>query len=204
MEKRMLEGHVELRGEDDDKRIGGVAAVYYDGTPQTEFRLWAGAVERILPGAFDRAIKEDDVRALFNHDQSLVLGRNRAGTLKLTSTNEGLDYEITPADTTIYRDVTQHLARGDVTGSSFAFSVTTGGEEWSEDEERGLKVREVRDAKLFDVSPVTYPAYQATEASLRSDAQASYDNYQKALDQRQRDNDRQKQAEVCYDNAWSE
>lgn len=150
--------------EEGQPAIRGVAAVYYrEGDPTTEYRLWDGAVERIQPGAFDRAVAEDDVRALFNHDPSLILGRSKAGTLKLELQEDGLHYVATPSDTSIYRDVTEHLRRGDVDGSSFAFVATD--VRWDKDGD--TEVRTILQVSLYDVGPVTYPAYQATEAGYR-------------------------------------
>lgn len=169
MERRNLaRGGVRLEERaEGGKRIVGLASVSYDGTPDTEYELLPGLRERIMPGAFDRALKEkDDVRALFNHDSNLVLGRTKSGTLKLTATREGLAYEIEPADTTAYRDTVAHLERGDVDGSSFAFLVTR--EQWLYDKDRRTDIRQVQEVQLFDVGPVTYPAYEATTSGLRS------------------------------------
>src|SRR5215475_2335681 len=85
-----------------EKRVGtdfpyctGFAAVFYkDGDPDTEYQLYPDLVERIAPGAFDRAVREDDVRGLMNHDPNLLLGRTAAGTLKLSADATGLRYEI--------------------------------------------------------------------------------------------------------------
>jgi HK97 family phage prohead protease len=147
-----------------DPRVVGYAARYYDGTPGTQYQLWEGVVERIMPGAFDRAAKEDDVRGLFNHDPSLILGRTSAKTMSLTVDARGLKYDISPGDTTTGRDVREHLKRGDVTGSSFAFVTTD--EEFRK--EGGVTVREIRGVKLYDVGPVTFPAYEASSAGLRT------------------------------------
>lgn len=182
MEKRTIScpGQVRLeRRSDGIERIVGVASVFYDGSPRTEFPLWRGAVERIMPTAFDRAVKEDDVRALFNHDPSKILGRTKSGTLTLRVESDGLHYETEPADTSLYTDVREMLGRGDVDGSSFAFTISEGGEEWTIDEERGLDIREIRDVKLYDVGPVTYPAYEAASSGVRAselaEAKASYE-----------------------------
>jgi uncharacterized protein len=148
--------------------IKGLAAVYYrEGEAGTEYWLWRDMVERILPGAFDRAIKEQhDARGLFNHDANQLLGRVSAGTLTLSLTSAGLAYEI-PADEKDpdHQRVASKIDRGDVTGSSFAFiaRLTT----WSELElEDGstLYIREIKDVDLYDVGPVTWPAYEATSA----------------------------------------
>jgi hypothetical protein len=150
--------------EDGQKQIIGYAAVFYDGTPQTEYQLWEGAVERIMPGAFDRAIKEDDCRALFNHNPDCVLGRTSAGTCRLSVDPKGLRYEISPPDTQLGRDLRVLLERGDISGSSFSFQVTS--QEWHDRVE--IDVREIYGVKLYDVGPVAFPAYDGTTAGVRS------------------------------------
>lgn len=145
--------------------IVGYAAVFYDpADPGTVFPLWDDVEERIMPGAFDKAIAGDDVRALFNHCPDAVLGRSKSGTLRLAVDARGLRYEIDPPDTQTARDVLAMLKRGDVSGSSFAFHPR----ERTFREANGLYVIEVRDVELFDVGPVTYPAYTGTEAAARS------------------------------------
>ncbi len=129
--------------------------------------------ERFAPGAFKNALSEgQDVRALFNHDPNFVLGRTRSNTLRLTEEKDGLHYEADPPDTQTIRDlVLAPMARGDVSGSSFAFRVRQGGEEWRDYEGkdgREYMDRSVADADLFDVSPVTYPAYEESTSGLRS------------------------------------
>src|ERR1700728_2523684 len=84
---------------DGTSEICGYGAVFYDGTPDTEYPMWPGAVERIMPGAFDRALREDDVRGLFNHDPNLLLGRTASGTMRLRVDDVGLWYSIDPAMT---------------------------------------------------------------------------------------------------------
>lgn len=145
------------------KRIVGYAAVFYSpALPGTQFTLYGEAVERIMPGAFDRALREDDVRALFNHDKSQLLGRTAAGTLRLAADAAGLRYEVSPdPDTELTRRVLSYLRRGEVTGSSFGFLVTD--ERWRQ--EGGLVVREVLGVRLYDVGPVTFPAYPGTTAA---------------------------------------
>ncbi len=151
-----------------EKRIVGLAAVYYDGSPGTEFELWPGMVERILPGAFD-GVLGDDVRGLFNHDPSQVLGRRTAETLLLSATERGLQYEITPGDTQAGRDTVTSIQRRDVQGSSFSFSMEGDGEAVFRELGDDLTVREiVKIGRLFDVGPVTFPAYEATSTGLRS------------------------------------
>ena len=150
--------------------IVGYASVFYSaGDPGTAYRMWDDIEERIMPGAFDRALKEgDDVRGLFNHDASQVLGRTKSGTVRLSVDAKGLRYEIEPPDTQAGRDVVKLIERGDVSASSFGFipEDTTYREEKREGES-ALYVIERNSVRLFDVSPVTFPAYEGTEASTR-------------------------------------
>lgn len=127
-----------------------------------------GFREIIKPGAFD-GVLGDDVRALFNHDPNYILGRTASSTLRLTVDDTGLLYDIEAPDTQMVRDmVLAPLQRGDVTQSSFQFTVARDGDYWYQDEE-GIVVREVtRIARLFDVGPVTFPAYPDTNAASRA------------------------------------
>ena len=157
--------------------ITGLAAVYYDGSPGTEYCLWDDGevriVERILPGTFDAAAASDDVRALFNHDPNQLLGRTAAGTLRLELRGEGLGYVIDPPDTPAARTVIEAVRRGDLTGSSFSFDVTA--QRWDERQAEGGRVeivREVLGVRLYDVGPVTFPAYSGTSAQARYDVGA--------------------------------
>jgi HK97 family phage prohead protease len=126
-----------------------------------------GFREQIMPGAFDGVLK-DDVRALFNHDENCVLGRSIANTLRFGVDKEGLWYEIDLPDTQSARDLLTSVKRGDVSQSSFAFTVAPGGAEWSEDDQTGTIRSVTKIARLYDVSPVTYPAYPEAPVAARS------------------------------------
>lgn len=147
--------------------IRGYAAVYYDGTPASEFRM-GKVVERIMPGTFSRAMKDGaDVVCLFNHDERMLLGRRSAKTLRLADDEKGFRYSVDTPNTSYGRDLVDLISRGDVKGSSFSFGVNgPDGENWRSEGE--LMIRELRDVNLFDVSPVVNPAYTATSLSLRS------------------------------------
>ena len=121
--------------------------------------------EVIEPGAFDGA-DMSDVRALFNHDPNMLLARTASGTLSLRIDERGLRYEFTIPDTSAGRDLRELLRRGDITQSSFGFTIDK--EDW--EERTGMKPkRKIKKIKrLFDVSPVTFPAYQETSVALRS------------------------------------
>lgn len=157
---------VRLHEDSDHPRIEGYASVFYDGTPGTEFRMGSDFVERIMPGAFDKTLKDkDDVRGLFNHDPSLILGRSIAGTVELEQDKRGLKYSINLGTTSVAEDVSKHIRRGDVSGSSFGFAVTD--EEFKMED--GAEIRMINGARLFDVGPVTFPAYDGTEAVIRAE-----------------------------------
>lgn len=167
----MAEVRVAKRTDNDDgpHEIRGYAAVFYDGTPGTEYRLWEDMVERIMPGAFDDVLAEKpDVRGLFNHDPDHLLGRTSAGTMSLSADDKGLAFRIVLGDTNIAQDVAKHIQRGDIDGSSFAFDVPPDGERFTIGDDQVI-VREVTKVKpLFDVSPVTFPAYEGTAAGFRA------------------------------------
>lgn len=126
-----------------------------------------GFREQIAPGAFADAIKKDDVRALFNHDSNFVLGRNLAGTLRMVEDVRGLGIEIDLPDTQTIRDlVASPIERGDVSQMSFGFSVRPNGQDWAKND-AGDVVRTLKSVRLFDVSPVTFPAYPQTDIAVR-------------------------------------
>lgn len=159
--------------EDKPQRIAGHAAVFYDGTPATEFKLWSDMTERIAPTAFDRAIKEaQDVRALKNHEPDNLLGRTAAGTLTLEVDARGLAYTIDPPDTHVGRDTVAEIARGDLDGSSFSFRVvkeTFEDRAVSDDKDAPtITIRTIEDVDLYDVGPVTFPAYEGADSGLRA------------------------------------
>lgn len=129
-----------------------------------------GFIEVIRPGAFREAIPTSDIRALFNHNPDHVLARSKSGTLKVEEDNIGLRYEFELPNTTIGNDLLEMLRRGDVSQSSFAFSVKD--QAWETKQLENGEVQRTRIinsvARLFDVSPVTYPAYADTSVATRS------------------------------------
>ncbi|WDU84215.1 HK97 family phage prohead protease [Caloramator sp. Dgby_cultured_2] len=167
MEKeiRTLHEKVEVRSNEEGKKvIVGYAAkfnVLSNG-------MW-GFKEKLDRHAFDNVL-DDDVRALFNHDPNYVLGRTKNGTLKLTVDDIGLRYEIIPPDTTWANDLIKSMERGDINQSSFAFTLDYNdpdAEEWEYDEDNDIYIRTIKKIKrLYDVSPVTYPAYEQTESVI--------------------------------------
>ncbi len=163
-ESRATVGGVELRKKEDGSHaLVGMAAVF-----DSRSENLGGFREIIAPGAFDNT-DVSDVRGLFNHDENIVLGRSSAGTLKTERTENGLRYEIDLPDTLMVRDlVVEPIKRGDISQSSFGFTIARGGDQWDEDEE-GVLIRTINDVKrLYDVSPVTFPAYADTQVGMRS------------------------------------
>ena len=122
-----------------------------------------GFREVIKEGAFS-SVLDNDVRALFNHDSNMILGRTSAGTLRLEQDEQGLKYEIDMPNTSFAKDLTESMKRGDITQSSFGFIIDD--DEWNETE-KGV-VRTINSVRaLLDVSPVTYPAYPDASVGLR-------------------------------------
>jgi len=154
--------------------LTGYAAVFDDPTT-----LWSDpygkVVESIKPGAFARAIAEgQDVRALVDHNSSLLLGRTRSGTLRIWEDAKGLAFELRLPDTQVARDLAENIRLGNVSQCSFAFSPASGGETSITEERDGLVVTsiELTDVDLFDVSIVTYPAYPSTSVDLEERGRA--------------------------------
>lgn len=154
-EKRTM-GTIEVReAEGDEMVLEGYAAVFNSETDLGAFR------EVIKPGAFDD-VMDNDVRALINHDPNLVLGRTTNGTLKLEQDERGLKYRVELGKQQYAKDFYESVKRGDISQSSFAFTIDK--QSWNE--ERTVRsVDKVR--QLLDVSPVTYPAYSAATVQAR-------------------------------------
>jgi len=160
--------HAQIRAKKngDKQVIDGYAAVFN----QLSVNLgWYR--ERIKPGAFaDCLATSPDVRCLFNHDPSLLLGRTKNETLRLKEDNTGLHFEADPPDTNAARDVMTLIERRDVDQCSFGFYVTDA--EWTQEPDPDnsknlILVRNINKAEVFDTSPVTYPAYEGTSVDLR-------------------------------------
>ena len=149
---------VEMRADDDKKTLKGYAAVFNNVTDMD----WYDEV--IQNGAFENTILNDDIRALWNHDTGIVLGRKENGTLRLAEDDHGLKVEIDMPDTTEGDSAYKSIKRGDVSQMSFGFFIED--EIWSKTDGRDL--RTIQKVKLLEVSPVTFPAYESTEIYARS------------------------------------
>lgn len=153
----------EARAEGDGETL---TLVGYAAKFDRESQDLGGFREVIRKGAFARAVKEDDVRALLNHDDNHVLGRSRSGTLRMEEDATGLRVEIDLPDTEAGRSLHTSVQRGDIDQMSFQF--VTRQDRWTRTEGTSPDVlRELLDVRLYDVSPVTFPAYLDTEVSVR-------------------------------------
>lgn len=163
IERRMIVAR-ELRASaaGEAPRISGYAALF-----NTLSQDLGGFRERIAPGAFTKSLAEDDVRALRNHNPDYVLGRNRANTLSLAEDEAGLRFEVTPPDAQWANDLLVSIRRGDVDQMSFGFEIrSTDGHSWEQVDNQ--IIRTLLDVKLWEISPVTFPAYPQTSAQVRS------------------------------------
>lgn len=172
---------IEKRADGKPQIVGYGAVFYRSDNPGTEYELWRNVVERVAPNAFASALaRPDDVRGLFNHDPNFVLGRSSAGTMTLSVDGTGLRYVIDPPDTQQARDVMASIERGDITGSSFSFSVNK--ESWAAASDKGPEIRTIEDVTLYDVGPVTFPAYEATSTGTRGKAIGEHQEARRAYD----------------------
>jgi HK97 family phage prohead protease len=161
-DKRFLE--IELRAAEpenaESRTVIGHAAV---------FNTWAQIGwwfrERIMPGAFTAALTRSDIRALLNHDPNFLLARTTSGTLKVTEDDKGLAIEFDLPQSR--QDVFESIKRKDLTQMSFAFTIKT--EQWEYNTSDDMDERTIIEFdEIFDVSLVTYPAYEDTDVDLRS------------------------------------
>lgn len=147
------------RDDDGTKRIEGYFSVF-----GSNYELWPGATESVDPHAFDEVL-HDDIRCLIDHDTRLVLGRTTSGTLKLRIDDRGLwgSVEINPADTDAM-NLYARVKRGDVNQCSFGFDILEEDTEYRDD---GTVHWTIKKVKLYEVSCVTFPAYENTSIDAR-------------------------------------
>lgn len=151
---------IEVRAEEDgNAKIFGHAAVFNQRVMIWDFE------EEIMPGAFTKTVNDRaDVFSFFNHDSNLILGRTKNNTLELREDDHGLFFSATPPDTSAGKDARTLIRDGYVDKASFGFEVMQ--QTWTERE--GLPpLRQIQEVKLFEVSPVPFPAYGGTSISAR-------------------------------------
>lgn len=165
IEKRYFEiksiSNEENKNQESPQSVFTGKAVLFD----QETTLCEGIYEKVDKKAFERALKDDDIRCLFNHDPNYVIGRKKSGTLELEERDDGLYFSVVPPENQWCKDLEKSIKRGDINQCSFAFSVKK--DEFKTDEEGGIH-RTILDGKLYDVSIVTYPAYEETLVNVRS------------------------------------
>lgn len=143
----------------------------------SEYKMWDGATETVDPHAFDETIG-DDIRCLTNHKSELVLGRTKAGTLELRIDDVGLFGRVTinPKDGQAV-DLYERVRRGDVDQCSFGFDILEQEYDYRQDGSVFITLKKV---KLYEVSIVTFPAYEDTYVAARQKDFAAYDKQRKA------------------------
>ena len=187
MEKRIynLETRVETTENNKDVVVG------YGSVFNSRSENLGGFFEYISPTAItDETIKNSDVRALINHDPNLILARSKfgEGNLNLSIDETGLKYSYELPDTTYGRDLGGNLKNGNISQSSFAFTIAEGGDSWTTDE-NGNDIRTINKIdKLFDISSVTYPAYNEASSDLVI-AQRGLQKYKESIKRKDEEND---------------
>ena len=146
--------------EQNGNTIRGYAAIY-----NSDSEWMGGFYEQIERGAFD-SVLDNDVRAYFNHDENLLLGRVSSGTLRISTDKRGLFYEVDLPNTTYANDLTELMKRGDINQSSFAFLIEK--DRWEQRDGTTYRIIE-KVSRLLDVSPVSQPAYPDSTSELKRD-----------------------------------
>lgn len=162
MERRFMHMHdITTRNDTDgDLFVEGYFAVFNEN-----YNVWNGATESIAPGAFDSSVS-GDVRALYNHNDDLILGRTSAGTLELKQDSRGLwgRIKMNRSDSDAMNAYAR-IQRGDITGCSFGFDIESEETEYREDGSVHWTITKVN--PLYEVSPCVFPAYEQTNVSAR-------------------------------------
>lgn len=156
---RMIPSEFKTREDGDNKIIEGYFAVF-----NSNYEIGPGMSESVAPGAFDNTLS-DDIRALVNHDTTLVLGRTKAHTLELQQDGHGLFGRINiNSNDRDALNLYERVRRGDVDGCSFGFDIN---DEESEFRDDGSIHWTIKDVTLYEVSCCTFPAYEETNISAR-------------------------------------
>lgn len=157
VERRFVDLQATITG----RKLAGYGAVFNETTDVGPY------LERIAPTAFDAALASPglDVRGLFNHNPDYLLARTTNGSLRLSTDSTGLQFELDLPDTSVGNDVRWNVESGLLTGCSFGFVADQ--QDWTQQDGRDLRTH-ISVGRLFDVSVVTYPAYEGTSVSLRS------------------------------------
>lgn len=169
MERAVIRTEVRSAGEGDERRVVGLGVVY-----DRWEELWPGYRERILPGAVEFA---SEVKSYFNHDPNMVLSTTESDPpLIVRETERGIEFESPIPPTSYGRDLVVNLERRNVKGASFTFVVPPGGDKRWEDE-KGVFHREINRLIMYEVGPVTDPAFVSTTADVRSAREAKIEEW---------------------------
>lgn len=173
-EKRALPVAVQCRKDDKGNATMFVGnAVVYRSLSEPIYGMFR---EEFLPGAFAEHLRtHPDIIATVDHDFKRLLGRTSSGTLRMDDSEKALAVEVDRGDTSAARDLAVMIERGDIRAMSFMFDAVD--DEWAFDETNKMRVRTVKVARIFEVSFVTFPAYEATDADMRS----ARDHFDRAL-----------------------
>lgn len=157
---RTISTEFQTREDGEEQRIEGYFAVF-----NSVYEIAPGLTESIAPGAFTKTLG-NDVRALTNHDTTLVLGRSKAGTLELREDSHGLwgSIRINPKDSDAV-NLYERVKRGDVDQCSFGFDIRS---EDTDIKENGDIHWTIREVELYEVSACTFPAYEETSIKARA------------------------------------
>lgn len=153
-----------------------------------------GFKETIKRGAFAKTIKESDIVATRNHNNDLLLGRNKSGTLILKEDKKGLNFEIDPPDATYAKDLIVSMERGDIDQCSFKFRTIV--DEWDSKDKNNV-IRILKEAELFDIAIVTDPAYIQTSAEYRSTKEV-YKDFLKSQEKKEKLDDKKDKEKQDY------
>lgn len=165
IEIRVRADRVEFRDAAPDAKSAGVLAGYAAVYERLSQNL-GGFVEKVAHGAFAQSLADNNpVLARYNHDDNQLIGTTEAETLRVSSDETGLPYEVDLPDTSVGRDVAVLAKRGDVRYSSFAFRTLE--DAWSVTDQ-GFPLRTLVKVQLVDVAPVNNPAYRDTSVGMRS------------------------------------
>lgn len=165
-EVRFFSGAIEIRSgtqEGDEKRTIGGYVVKWN---QRSHLIWGEFYEKVAQGAFARSLKENTIKALWNHRTDFVLGSMKPATLRLWEDDIGLAFEIDLPNNSWGNDAWESIQRRDVDGMSFGF--WTRADSWQYLEEEDVYERTLLDVNCFEVSPTPFPAYEDSEVDVRS------------------------------------
>jgi len=171
IEKRFLEAReIRIEKVDEKPHLTGYALPF--NTLSQDFGGWR---ERFIPSAFDNWLDgNNDIRAISQHDSAYPLARTEKDTLQVWTDEIGLRFDMSLPNTTFAHDLIASIEHGDIEGMSIGFIAKE--DRWTS--EGGIDIREVTEAILDHISPVTSPAYKATSVAVRS--KEAYDEFKKS------------------------